>query len=68
MEIGPLEYVVIGFQEHHFTDEILPALNAIQQRGVSASQCGTGSREGGKPCLEADLAEVSAAGLAEALV
>ena len=34
MEIGPLEYVVIGFQEHHFTDEILPALNAIQQTGA----------------------------------
>ena len=34
MEIGPLEYVVIGFQEHHFTDDILPALNAIQQTGA----------------------------------
>jgi len=30
MNIGPLEYVVIGFQDDHFTNEILPELNAIQ--------------------------------------
>jgi hypothetical protein len=30
MDIGPLEYVVIGFQDDHFTNEILPELNAIQ--------------------------------------
>jgi hypothetical protein len=30
MEIGPLEYVVIGFQDDDFTNEILPELNAIQ--------------------------------------
>lgn len=34
MEIGPLEYVVIGFQDTHFTDEVIPALNAIQQTGA----------------------------------
>lgn len=34
MEIGPLEYVVIGFQDDHFQDEILPELNAIQQSGL----------------------------------
>jgi hypothetical protein len=31
MDIGPLEYVVIGLQNHHFTHEILPELNAIQE-------------------------------------
>lgn len=30
MDIGPLEYVVIGYEDDHFTKEILPALNAIQ--------------------------------------
>ena len=30
MEIGPLEYVVIGYEDDHFTNEILPKLNAIQ--------------------------------------
>lgn len=34
MEIGPLEYVVIGFQDDHFMDEILPELNTIQQSGL----------------------------------
>lgn len=34
MEIGPLEYVVIGLQDDHFTSEILPALNSIQQTGA----------------------------------
>ncbi len=34
MDIGSLEYVVIGFQDDHFTDEILPELNAIQENGL----------------------------------
>ncbi len=34
MDIGPLEYVVIGFEDDHFTNEILPALNAIQENGL----------------------------------
>ncbi len=33
MNIGPLEYVVIGFQNNQFMDEILPELNAIQEKG-----------------------------------
>ena len=31
MDIGPLEYVVIGYEDDHFTSEILPALNTIQE-------------------------------------
>ncbi len=31
MDIGPLEYVVIGYEDDHFTNEILPALGAIQE-------------------------------------
>jgi len=34
MDIGSLEYVVIGFEDDHFTDEILPELNAIQEKGL----------------------------------
>lgn len=34
MEIGPLEYAVIGFQDDHFMGEILPELNTIQQSGL----------------------------------
>lgn len=34
MEIGPLEYVVIGCENDHFTSEILPELNAIQEKGL----------------------------------
>jgi len=34
MDIGPLEYVVIGLQDNHFTSEILPELNAIQEKGA----------------------------------
>lgn len=34
MEIGPLEYVVIGFRDDHFMDEILPELKTIQQSGL----------------------------------
>lgn len=33
MAIGPLEYVVIGLQDHHSTRELLPELNAIQENG-----------------------------------
>jgi Family of unknown function (DUF6325) len=34
MAIGSLEYVVIGLQNHHFTSEILPELNTIQENGL----------------------------------
>lgn len=34
MDIGPLEYIVIGLQDHHLTSEILPALNTIQDNGL----------------------------------
>jgi len=34
MDIGSLEYVVIGFEDDQFTDEILPELNAIQEKGL----------------------------------
>src|SRR5258708_35965225 len=34
MNTGPLEYVVIGLQDHQFTSEILPELNAIQENGL----------------------------------
>ncbi len=34
MEIGPLEYVVLGFEDHQFTSEVLPELNAIQENGL----------------------------------
>ena len=34
MEIGPLEYVVIGLQDGRFTRDILPELNVIQQHGL----------------------------------
>ena len=34
MDIGSLEYVVIGFEDDQFTHEILPELNAIQQKGL----------------------------------
>lgn len=33
MIIAPLEYVVIGFQDDAFTNEILPELNALQAKG-----------------------------------
>jgi uncharacterized membrane protein len=33
MEIGPLEYVVLGFDDHQFTREVLPELSAIQEHG-----------------------------------
>lgn len=34
MEIGPLEYVVLGFESDQFTDTVLPELNAIQETGL----------------------------------
>lgn len=34
MDIGPLEYVVIGLQDNQFTSEILPELQAIQAKGA----------------------------------
>ena len=34
MEIGPLEYVVIGFEDHQFASEVLPELNAIQEHNL----------------------------------
>jgi hypothetical protein len=34
MEIGPLEYVVIGLEDDRFTSDILPELNVIQQNGL----------------------------------
>jgi len=34
MALGPLEYVVIGFEGHHFTGEIWPEIRAIQEKGV----------------------------------
>ena len=33
MEIGSLEYVVIGLEDDQFAHEILPELNAIQEKG-----------------------------------
>ena len=33
MEIGPLEYVVLGFTDNQFMSEVLPELNAIQEHG-----------------------------------
>ena len=34
MNIGPLEYVVIGFQDNQFASEVLPVLGAIQEKGA----------------------------------
>ena len=34
MEIGPLEYVVIGFEDNQFASVVLPELNAIQRNGA----------------------------------
>lgn len=34
MEIGPLEYVVLGFEDDQFASEVLPELNAIQETGL----------------------------------
>jgi len=34
MTIGPLEFVVIGCKGNQFTSEIVPELNAIQEKGL----------------------------------
>ena len=34
MTMGPLEYMVIGFEGNHFTGEILPELQSLRDRGV----------------------------------
>jgi len=34
MDIGSLEYVVISFEDDQFAHEILPELNAIQEKGL----------------------------------
>jgi Family of unknown function (DUF6325) len=34
ISIGPLEYVVLGFEDHQFASEVLPELNAIQVSGL----------------------------------
>ncbi len=34
MDIGPLEYVVLGFTDKQFMSEVLPELNAIQEHGL----------------------------------
>lgn len=37
MEIGPLEYVVIGLEDDQFASEVLPELNAIRNTVSSGS-------------------------------
>ncbi len=34
LDIGPLEYVVLGFENGQFTSVVLPELNAIQEPGL----------------------------------
>src|SRR5579863_3064585 len=34
MELGPLEYVVLGFEDEQFANEVLPELNTIQASGM----------------------------------
>jgi Family of unknown function (DUF6325) len=34
MEIGPLEYAVLGFEDDQFASEVLPELTAIQASGL----------------------------------
>ena len=34
MTIGPIQLVVLGFEDNHFTGEILPALRAAHRQGV----------------------------------
>lgn len=34
MTIGPLEYILVGFEGNHFTGEILPELQAVQDKGI----------------------------------
>lgn len=34
MTLGPLEFIVIGFEGNHFTGEILPEIRSLQERGI----------------------------------
>lgn len=34
MDIGPLQYIVIQFDGNHFTGEILPEVQSLQERGI----------------------------------
>lgn len=34
MTMGPVEYLVIGFEGNHFTGEILPELRSLRERGL----------------------------------
>jgi hypothetical protein len=34
MAMGPLEYLVVGFEGNRFTGEILPELHALRERGI----------------------------------
>ena len=34
MALGPLEYLVVGCEENHFMDQILPELHAAWEKGV----------------------------------
>ena len=34
MTLGPLEYLVVGFEGNRFTGEILPELRAAQEKGI----------------------------------
>ena len=34
MVLGPLEYLVVGFEKYHFTGQILAELRAAQEKGI----------------------------------
>jgi hypothetical protein len=34
MTLGPLEYILIGFEGNRFTGQILPELRAVQEKGI----------------------------------
>lgn len=34
MIFGPLEYILLGFEGNHFTNQILPQLRAAQEEGI----------------------------------
>jgi len=34
MALGPLEYLVVGFEGNHFTGQILSELRAAQEKGI----------------------------------
>jgi hypothetical protein len=34
MTLGPLEYLVVGFEGNHFTGQILPELRAAREKGI----------------------------------